>query len=252
MIENHPEIDWDAFDTDVAALARQHGFHPCAPPGAHFAAWHRPARGARVYLSAGIHGDEPAGPLAIREIMRADWFAALCTDPQHSPDITICPALNPDGLRAGTRGNRDGHDLNRDYQQFKTPETSRHAAWLLARPIPQLFISLHEDWETSGFYFYEINLIDDRPARARELLDAMHPIMSADPAAEIDGHAVREPGWIFHEAEADLPDAWPEAIFLAKNGCPLSFTLETPSQQPLANRVAAHLAATKHLITHAI
>ena len=28
-------------------------------------AWERPSRGRRVYLSSGIHGDEPAGPLAL-------------------------------------------------------------------------------------------------------------------------------------------------------------------------------------------
>jgi hypothetical protein len=55
---------------------------------------------------------------------------------------------------------------------------------------------------------------------------------------------VREPGWIFHEAEADFPDLWPEAIFMAKLGCPLSFTLETPSlARTLDQRISAHLAA---------
>src|SRR5690349_19099480 len=36
-------------------------------------AYHLPARlpGKRLYISAGIHGDEPAGPLAILELVRA-------------------------------------------------------------------------------------------------------------------------------------------------------------------------------------
>ena len=38
---------------------------------------------------------------------------------------------------------------------------------------------------------------------------------------------------------------WPEAIFLAKHGCPLSFTFETPSQAPLARRIAALGAAVR-------
>ena len=46
-------------------------------------------------------------------------------------------------------------------------------------------------------------------------------------------------------ADADLPNLWPEAIFLAKRGCPLSFTLETPSSGPLEDRIAAHVAAVK-------
>jgi hypothetical protein len=53
----------------------------------------------------------------------------------------------------------------------------------------------------------------------------------------------RAPGWIFHEPEPDEPHGWPEAIFLAKHGCPLSFTFETPSQGELRDRVAAQCAA---------
>ena len=42
----------------------------------------------------------------------------------------------------------------------------------------------------------------------------------------------------------DFPDLWPEAIFMAKLGCPLSFTLETPSlARKLDQRISAHLAA---------
>ena len=62
----------------------------------------------------------------------------------------------------------------------------------------------------------------------------------------IDDHEVREPGWIFHAAEPDLPDGWPEAIFMAKQRrCMLSFTFETPSRARLEDRIAAHVAAVK-------
>ena len=40
-----------------------------------------------------------------------------------------------------------------------------------------------------------------------------------------------------------MPHGWPEAIFLAKHGCPLSFTFETPSHLPLPRRIAALVAA---------
>jgi hypothetical protein len=157
----------------------------------------------------------------------------------------ICPALNPTGLSAGTRGNAEGIDLNRDYLRFRSVEAKAHARWLLSRPPPGLFLSLHEDWETSGFYFYEINLGTDRPERARAVLSAVGPWFPPEPNPVVDDHQVREPGWIYHAAEADLPNHWPEAIFLAKNGCPLSFTFETPSRAALERRVAAHVAAVR-------
>lgn len=191
----------------------------------------------RVYLSAGIHGDEPAGPLALLA-----WIEDGA-GPAEERSWAICPALNPGGLAAGTRENRSGVDLNRDYFRLAAPETACHAAWLRSRAAPDLFISLHEDWEADGFYFYEINLGEDAPQRADAILASTVEWFVPEAGPLIDGHDSRAPGWIFHEAEADVPEGWPEAIFIAKHGCPLSFTFETPSRLPLASRIAAHRAA---------
>lgn len=192
--------------------------------------------GEPAYLSAGIHGDEPAGPLAALELLKAGAF-------DDGRAWSLCPALNPTGLAAGTRDNAAGFDLNRDYRLRRTPEVRAHAAWLEGRPVPRLFLSLHEDWETTGFYFYEINLGDDHPQRARAILGAVEPWFPPEPGLVIDDHDVREPGWIYHEARPDFPDHWPEAIFLSELGCPVSFTFETPSAAALPDRVAAHVAA---------
>ncbi len=197
-----------------------------------------PGSGEAAYLSAGIHGDEPAGPLAALELLKAGAF-------DDGRAWTLCPAVNPTGLAAGTRDNADGLDLNRDYLRRVTPEVRAHAAWLESRPMPARFLSLHEDWETTGFYFYEINLGQDRPDRSRAILDAVSPWFPPEPEARIDDHDVRAPGWIYHEARADFPDHWPEAIFLAESGCPLSFTFETPSTAALDDRIQAHVAATR-------
>lgn len=201
-------------------------------------AWEKPGPGPCIYVSAGIHGDEPAGPLAMLELLRSGFFER----PAH---WLLCPALNPSGLAAGTRENAAGIDLNRDYWLRSSPEVSAHAAWIDALKVPELFISLHEDWETTGFYFYEIRLGRDQPQRAREILDAVHPWFPPQPGPLIDGHEIRGPGWIYHAAEPDIPEGWPEAIYLAKLGCPVSFTFETPSRAPLENRIAAHVAAVR-------
>jgi len=237
----HALSDWPGFLPEFSREAETRGFagHVLAElAGGPLMAWESPAGGPRVYLSAGIHGDEPAGPLAMCELLKAGFF---------TPDIQwwLCPALNPDGLAAGTRGNRAGLDLNRDYWKRRSLEARSHAAWLEARPVPDLFVSLHEDWEASGFYFYEINLGRDEPQRARSIIEAVRPWCLPEPGPEIDGHQTRGEGWIYHEAEADVPQGWPEAIFLAKRGCPLSFTLETPSHKPLAERIAALMAAVR-------
>lgn len=234
-------IDLVALRESLDALFSQRGFvreEIAITAAGPMVAWSRFAGHAcpTVYLSAGMHGDEPAGPLAIEAFWRA-----------HDPrDVNwlICPVVNPTGILARSRGNAEGVDLNRDYWLRSTREVRAHAAWLERQVVPDLFLSLHEDWETEGFYFYEISLRDDEPYRARSILDHIRPICPIESSLVIDEHAVREEGWIHHEPQADFPDSWPEAIFLAKRGCPLSFTFETPScALPLAQRVATHRAA---------
>ncbi|HEX5790956.1 MAG TPA: M14 family metallocarboxypeptidase, partial [Luteolibacter sp.] len=222
------------------AAAQAQGFEESVlaqTPAGPLSAWTRDGGGKSIYLSAGMHGDEPAGPLALLELLREGFFSPAAR-------WAICPALNPTGLAAGTRDNAQGIDLNRDYRLRSTDEVRAHAGWLDARSAPDLFLSLHEDWETRGFYLYEINQGVDAPQRARAILQAVDPWFDAEPGI-IDGHRVREAGWIYHAAEPDLPEGWPEAIHLAKLGCPLSFTFETPSKAPLEERVAAHVAAVK-------
>lgn len=239
-------FDWPGFLPAFSAAAAKEGFvcqELVATEAGPLVAWERRGGGPRVYVSAGMHGDEPAGPLAMLELLRGGFF-------REGVDWALCPALNPTGLAGGTRESACGRDLNRDYLKQETREVRAHADWLGSRTLPVLFISLHEDWEAQGFYFYEINLGEDQPRRAGSLLDAVSPWFPAEAGPEIDGHAPRSAGWIYHEAEADVPEGWPEAIYLAKLGCPLSFTFETPSLACLGDRVAAHVAALKALVAY--
>jgi hypothetical protein len=239
-------FQWNDFLPAFSAAAEAAGFssevlvETAAGP---LMAWERQGPGPQVYLSAGIHGDEPAGPLALLELMRAGFF----TEEIH---WSLCPALNPTGLAAGARDNAEGIDLNRDYRLRKTREVTAHAEWLARHEVPHMFLSLHEDWESTGFYLYEINLGEDVPHRTRGILESVMPWFPLEAGPDIDGHLPREAGWIFHAAEADVPEGWPEAIHLAKLGCPLSFTFETPSQAGLAERVAAHCAAVRAAWRH--
>ena len=79
--------------------------------------------------------------------MTATTFTIRIND-HFDPDTrwTLCPAINPTGLAAGTRDNASGIDLNRDYLQRQSPEVQAHARWLECRDAPNLFLSLHEDW----------------------------------------------------------------------------------------------------------
>ena len=101
-------------------MAQGHGFteHAASLGGHELVFLSRLGRtGPRFYLSAGIHGDEPAGLLALHDLIRDDAW------PDHL-NLGICPCLNPQGFERGTRENASGHDLNRDY---RTPRRSPQA-----------------------------------------------------------------------------------------------------------------------------
>lgn len=234
-------FQWAGFHSRFSREARAHGFTPkliCVTETGPIEAWERPSDGPLVYVSAGIHGDEPAGPLALLDLMAEGFFC---------PSIRwiICPALNPDGLAAHTRENGAGIDLNRDYFVQSTTEARTHAAFLDTIGTPILSISLHEDWETVGFYLYELNLTGAPTTHAYRILEAVSPWFNPEPGPEIDGHESYEPGWIYHPSEPDIPEGWPEAIYIIKKGCPLSFTFESPSSSPLTDRVAALAAGVR-------
>ena len=55
----------------------------------------------RVYLSTGIHGDEPAPPEALLRLVEQGFFDDRCT-------WTLCPLLNPTGFLRNTRENFAG------------------------------------------------------------------------------------------------------------------------------------------------
>lgn len=197
-----------------------------------------------IYLSSGMHGDEPSGPQALLALLQEGFF----DDRFH---WLICPVLNPTGLEAGTRENARGIDLNRDYCVCETEEVCSHIAWLRAQKVPGLFLSLHEDWESSGFYFYEIN-ISGKDSGHQRILDAAASFFPPEPANMIDDHEVSAPGWIFHSENPDIPDGWPEAIFLAKLGCPLSLTFETPSSMTLEDRIGCHQAVVREAVSRCL
>ncbi len=202
-------------------------------------AFTKPAAGKpRVYVSAGVHGDEPAGVFALMEMLAEGCFG-------DEIEWRICPVMNPTGLTTGTRANAQGVDLNRDYLRQASDEVRGHVEWLQRQPVPDVFLSLHEDWESTGFYLYEIQKCACASV-AHSILASASAVIEPEPSALIDDHQVREPGWIFHEPRSDFPGDWPEAIYMAELGTRVSYTLETPSSLALERRVACHrLAVSK-------
>jgi protein MpaA len=194
----------------------------------------------RIYLSAGIHGDEPAPPLALLEMLEAGVFDSRAV-------WFICPLLNPLGFTGGTRENADQLDLNRDYKHLRSVEIQAHHRWLQRQPNFDVTFCLHEDWESAGFYLYELNP-QQRPSLAEPMIAAAEQVCPIESAAVIDGREAAARGIIRPVTDPLLRDQWPEAIYLRAHHTTLGYTLESPSALPLAQRIAALRAAVETAI----
>lgn len=187
-------------------------------------------RAARIYISTGIHGDEPAGPLAALKLIEENRW------PENS-EISLLPCLNPDGFILNTRENAGGLDLNRDYRHLESGEVTAHVRWLKRQADFDLCFCLHEDWESHGFYVYELNP-DERPSLARKMLAAVAEVCPIDQSPIIEGREASG-GLINPALDPTSRPLWPEAFWLLQNKTRQSYTLEAPSDFPLATRINA-------------
>ena len=198
----------------------------------------------RVYLSAGIHGDEPGG---IEGLLR--WL-------EEGPgalnrfDFTIIPCLNPGGLRLNIRTDVAGRDLNRSFNHTGAKASPAIAAlreYLPARTAGAPFalsLLLHEDYDACGLYLYELS--DRKPYWGRQLLDAAHAAIPSDPRPRIEGRVardgvmvrdVRDPALQAFLRENGMAEA-PHLIL--ENHARRAYTVETPSEFDLDRRAEAH------------
>lgn len=196
-----------------------------------------------IYLSGGVHGDEPAGTLALLHLLREKRL------PEDFA-FHICPLVNPDGLAANTRENADGIDLNRDYYTASTREVAAHRAWFARhRRAYCVSLCLHEDYEGRGFYLYEVGH-SGQPRFADRIVEACRPLCGIDDSPEIDGREAVN-GVISPDLSTIPPEmetTWPEAFYLLRNHSRHNATFETPSDQAIDQRIACHVRAVETAI----
>ena len=188
----------------------------------------------RVYLSSGIHGDEPAGPTAVLRLLQENrWPENL--------DLTLCPCLNPIGFELNCRGNEKGVDLNREYLKPTTGEILAHVAWLEQQRNFDLCLMLHEDWESKGFYLYEQNP-EKQTSLAEPMIEQVGKVCPVDRSELIEGRPARE-GIIRPNININERLDWPEAFYMITHKTRLSYTLEAPSDFAMSTRVDGLVAA---------
>jgi hypothetical protein len=182
-----------------------------------------------VYLSAGIHGDEPAGCEALLR-----WIET-CPQQLEQVRLTIFPCLNPWGLIHNTRTNREKLDLNRSFHLKSHPLIQPWRQYIGAREY-DLALCLHEDYDAQGLYLYEVTA-DGTRGLGPELIQGVKDLMPPDPREEIEGREAR--GGIIRPKHLPerMKQSMPEALYLRLNGARYTYTTETPSEYGLNERV---------------
>jgi protein MpaA len=206
-------------------------------------ALHRPANSPaprKIYVSTGIHGDEPAGPIAMLQLLQRNEWPADC-------EIWLCPCLNPAGFVLGTRENDKGVDLNRDYLQLQTDEIRAHAAWLTRQPQFDVCLMLHEDWESNGFYVYEQNP-ERLPSLAEAIIERVEKVCPIDRSEIIEGREAKN-GIIRPIVDMKARQDWPESFYMINHKTRRSYTLEAPSDYSLQIRVDALVAGVNAAVS---
>lgn len=192
----------------------------------------------RIGVFAGIHGDEPAGSLAILR------FAHLL---EQSPEIArgyclfFYPVCNPTGFAAGTRTAVSGKDLNREFwRQSDEPEVQLLEQEIYSRHF-QGIVALHSDDTSSGMYGF-VRGATLTKSLLEPALQAIEPVLPRNRGEIIDG---------FRAHNGIILDCYPGVLSAAPGVHPQPFELilETPHAAPLPQQEQAFVIALKTVLT---
>ncbi len=195
--------------------------------------------GNAIYISAGIHGDEPAGPAAL-----IAWAEKNVAQLRAQPFL-LFPCLNPWGLLNNSRYDASGCDLNRTFADKRPPSPVRELLRLIDGERFALSLTLHEDYDATGFYVYEV--MRRAPFWGEKLLRKARAHIAIDDRANIDRRRARA-GLVRRQFKPQRFPAMPESIYLHRRHSYRTFTTETPSEFALEDRIAAHVAVIEECV----
>jgi hypothetical protein len=193
-----------------------------------------PARKAKdipcIYLSTGVHGDEPAPLWGLLE------WAEGSIDLLATQSILIYPCLNPYGLVHNLRRDEAGIDINRHFHNTDDPLISDWRQSLSGRTLRAAF-HLHEDFDAQGIYLYELN--ETEQVFGHDILQACSDIIPVDQRRKIEGRKANAGLIVRRNIPTDLPGL-PEALAVHQFGASVTMTFESPSEFGLFDRIRVH------------
>jgi hypothetical protein len=194
----------------------------------------------RIGLFALVHGDEPAGAVALLQLLQA-----LTARPELASgyDLVLYPVCNPTGYEDDTRYNRGGADLNREFWRGSSQPEVRIIEEELRTQSFDGIIALHADDTSDGLYGYAHGRLLNEEL-LMPALQASERVLPRNRAPVIDGFAAREGviGDCFSGILAPAPDHRPR---------PFEIIFETPARLALERQAeAARIALLSILATY--
>jgi hypothetical protein len=191
----------------------------------------------RLGIFAGIHGDEPAGCIAL-----ARFASALAAAPSRATgyDLYLYPVVNPTGFERGTRENHSGLDLNREFWRDSAEPEVRILQHELRAVSFDGIITLHADDTSEGVYGYAQRRALDE-ALLGQALRAAEAHLPRDRRSVIDGFAARD-GFVgdCYEGVLRAPGT--------QDPQPFDLIFETPALSPLESQIEASIAALDSIL----
>jgi hypothetical protein len=191
-------------------------------------------------VMGGIHGDEPAGVEAVLRFLERGlelWEGRLAFE------VVAC--ANPHGWVYNNRHNAEDLDINWSYARTDVVEVQLIKALAEGRRF-EFVVDCHEDWESPGFYLYELRR--GKLQIGPDILRRVAEVCPLNENDEIEGEPARG-GLVYvdiSKVEKLRGQGIPLEMFYGHTDHLL--TVETPTALPMETRVAAQLVVLDEVI----
>lgn len=196
-----------------------------------------------ILITAGIHGDEPAGVEAALQWMESENWRPW------RMNWLVLPCINPYGWSHDQRTTWDGLDINQHFLDSSHCPEAEMVKRVLGRQHFRLALDLHEDSDSDGHYLCEIK--KGAPFAGERIPEAVTGLMPVSHKPWLDGRHAQSPGWVLRLARRSIfkrRRRWPLAFHLAVNCTEHFLCSETPTVFPLSLRVRTHLKVSQEAL----
>lgn len=207
-----------------------------------------------LVVTAGFHGEEPAGPLTLLE-----HFAELAALARaRGVGLRVYPCINPSGFEAGTRYNASGERPNNDFLRYQLPDGRwvgelvgdvRPARWELHDGVPRetralraelerhappaAALDIHQDDYVKEALTYAYTFGEPTAFQSLVREASAHATVAAD--RWVDEHHRADAHGLIHAHDGSVTD------YYFRRGVPHAACLETTTVTPLPRAHAVNL-----------